>query len=188
MPEDSYVGQYLGALGALLQEVDTDKVTTAIRRLRDAGDQGHMIYSCGNGGSAMIAAEMTGDMIKQASLARDARFRMINLSDNVPAVMAYANDVSYEAVFVEQLRNFATAGDVLIGISGSGNSENVLQAVRYANEVGCYTIALTTGAGGRLKDMVDLPLVVPSTHMGHLEDVFFVLTHVMCYAFIEKAF
>ena len=82
----------------------------------------------------------------------------------------------------------STAGDVLIGISGSGNSENVLRAVEYANGIGCKTIGLTTSTGGRLKDLAQRPLAIPSDHMGRLEDAFFILTHIMCYAFIEKAF
>ena len=110
---------------------------------------------------------------------------MICLSDNVGTVMAYANDVGYESVFVEQLKNFAVPDDVLIGISGSGNSPNVLRAVEYADQVGCRTIGMTTAAGGRLKELVQLPLVVSSNHMGRLEDSFFAFTHILCYAFIE---
>ena len=96
-----------------------------------------------------------------------------------------SDDVSYESVFVEQLKNFAIAGDVLIAISGSGNSPNVIQAVQYANESDVTTIGCTTGEGGRLKDLAKIPLLVPSRHMGHLEDCFFAMTHVLCYAFIE---
>jgi D-sedoheptulose 7-phosphate isomerase len=109
----------------------------------------------------------------------------VGLTDSIATITAYGNDVGYESVFVEQLRNWAVRGDVLIAISGSGNSPNVLRAVEYANEVGCATIGLTTGKGGRLKDLATLPLLVPSGHMGRLEDAFFVLTHVMCYAFME---
>ena len=110
---------------------------------------------------------------------------MIALADSVSTLTAYANDVSYESVFVEQLKNWASPGDVLIAISGSGNSPNVLRAVEYANDRGVTTIACTTSKGGGLKSIARIPLLVPSSHMGHLEDSFFVMTHVLCYAFIE---
>ena len=100
-------------------------------------------------------------------------------------VSAYANDEGYEVVFVEPLKNFATAGDLLIAISGSGNSPNVLRAVEYANSIGCTTLGLTSGESGKLRELVKLPLLVPSRHMGRLEDCFFVFTHVLCYAFME---
>ena len=150
----------------------------AVAWLREARDAGRTIYSCGNGGSAAIASQMICDIVKGASYRHPRRFKMICLSDNIGTVMAYANDVSYESVFVEPLRNFAVKDDVLIGVSGSGNSPNVLRAVEYANEIGCRTIGLTTANGGRLKDLVALPLLVPSNHMGRLEDAFFIMTHV----------
>jgi D-sedoheptulose 7-phosphate isomerase len=100
--------------------------------------------------------------------------------------LAYANDVSYDVVFEEQLKNFAVSGDVLIAISGSGNSPNVIKAVEYANSIGCRTIGLTTSESGTLRSLANLPLVVPSNHMGRLEDIFFALTHILCYAFIEE--
>ena len=125
------------------------------------------------------------DIVKGASYQQEKRFRMMSLSDNIPTLTAYSNDVSYDDVFVEPLRNFAEPGDIVIGISGSGNSENVLRAIGYGNALGCKTIALTTGEGGKLKEVASLPLCVPSSHMGQLEDCFFILTHIVCYAFID---
>jgi D-sedoheptulose 7-phosphate isomerase len=110
---------------------------------------------------------------------------MIGLTDSIATITAYSNDVSYDCVFVEQLKNWARPGDVLVAISGSGNSPNVVQAVEFANQSGLTTIGCTTGQGGQLKELAKIPLLVPSNHMGHLEDCFFVMTHVMCYAFIE---
>jgi len=185
---ETFARRYLDDLAGVLTKIDADAVTQAVRWLREAGEQGRTIYSCGNGGSALVASQMVCDMVKQASMERPKRFKMISLTDSTGTMLAYANDLSYELIFVEPLKNFATAGDVLIAISGSGNSPNVLRAVEYANEIECKTIGLTTSTGGRLKEISQLPLVVPTDHMGRLEDVFFVLTHVMCYAFIEKAF
>jgi D-sedoheptulose 7-phosphate isomerase len=181
-----FVRSYLDDLGRLLPQIDDDALAQAVGWLREARDMGRTIYSCGNGGSAAIASQMVCDIVKGSSYQHPKRLKMICLSDNIGTVMAYANDVSYESVFVEPLRNFAVKDDVLIGVSGSGNSPNVLRAVEYANEIGCRTIGMTTAKGGRLKDLVGLPLLVPSNHMGRLEDVFFMMTHVLCYAFIEN--
>jgi len=172
-------------LGALLPRLDAARIAQAIATLRAVRDNDKTVYICGNGGSASIASQMVVDIVKGASLRKKKRFKMIGLTDSLATITAYANDEGYESVFVEPLKNFAQQGDALIAISGSGNSPNVLRAVEYANEVGCTTIGLTTGEGGQLKDLVRLPLVVPSKHMGRLEDCFFILTHVLCYAFME---
>lgn len=189
MTETSYARSYLDTLSGILQSIDDDPVERAIRALRDARDAGRTIFSCGNGGSASIASQMVVDIVKGASFGKSTpRFHMIGLTDSIATVTAYANDESYDCVFVEQLKNWAARGDVLIAISGSGNSENVIQAVEYANRVGAVTIGCTTSQGGRLKDAASIPLLVPSSHMGHLEDCFFVMTHVMCYAFMEDRY
>lgn len=186
MDTPSFVQQYLFDLSQLLQRLDSSQISTAVEWLRECRDAGRTIYACGNGGSALIASQMAVDIVKGASFNRPKRFKMIALTDAPGTIMAYANDVSYEAVFVEQLKNFAEPGDVLIAISGSGNSPNVLRAVEFANQAGCRTIGLTAAQGGRLKDLAQLSLAVPSAHMGRLEDCFFALTHVLCYAFIES--
>ena len=180
-----FASDYLAALRTALDGVDVEAVGTAVGWMKEARDRGRFIYVCGNGGSASIASQMVVDLVKGASFEREKRFKVIALTDSVATITAYANDVSYECVFAEQLRNFAAAGDVLIAISGSGNSPNVLRAVEYANGVGCRTIALTQSGGGALKDLAALTLGVPATHMGRLEDSFFVLTHILMYAFME---
>jgi D-sedoheptulose 7-phosphate isomerase len=178
--------EYLKDLKLALDGVSPEAVGTAVSWLKQARDEGRFIYVCGNGGSAAIATQMVVDLVKGASFGRDTRFKVIALAD-VGTITAYANDVNYECVFVEPLRNFAGKGDVLIAISGSGNSPNVLRAVEYANTIGCRTIGLTTSQGGALKDAANLVLGVPTGHMGRLEDSFFVLTHVLMYAFMEGA-
>jgi D-sedoheptulose 7-phosphate isomerase len=181
-----FAARYLEDLAGVVRKVDPQAIGTAIEWLREARDAGKTIYSCGNGGSALIASQMVVDVVKGASFGRSKRFKMIGLTDAPGTIMAYANDVSYDVVFEEQLKNFAVAGDVLIAISGSGNSPNVLKAVEYANRIGCRTIGLTTDGGGQLRTLAQLPLLVPSGHMGRLEDCFFAITHVLCYAFIEE--
>jgi len=184
-PTIDFVQSYLTDLASAVRGLDADALARAIACLRDARDQGQTVYSCGNGGSASIASEMVVDIVKGASFGKEKRFRMIGLSDSIATITAYANDVDYESVFVEQLKNWAKEGDVLIAISGSGNSPNVLRAVEYANQVGCTTIGCTSGESGKLRELATLPLLVPSTHMGRLEDCFYVMTHILCYAFME---
>ena len=185
MTDQQFVKDYLDDLGSLLPRLDTEKIAETVAWIRAARDRGNMIYICGNGGSASIASQMVVDIVKCASLGKKARIKMIGLTDSVSTIMAYANDEGYETVFVEPLKNFAQAGDLLIGISGSGNSKNVLRAVEYAKSVGCKTIGLTTSESGKLREVVDLPLLVPSNHMGRLEDCFFVMTHILCYTLVE---
>jgi D-sedoheptulose 7-phosphate isomerase len=181
----NFVQEYIDKLRRAFSELDPESLAQAVLCLREAGRNGQMIYSCGNGGSALIASQMVVDMVKGASRDGQPRFKMLGLADNMGTLSAYGNDVSFEAVFVEPLKNFAEKGDVLLAISGSGNSPNVLRAVEYANSIGCKTIGLTTAMGGRLKEIVQLPLLVPASHMGRLEDCFFAMTHILCYAFIE---
>ena len=181
-----FVDNYLAELGTLIDGLDNEAIATAIAWMRETRDADGTIFICGNGGSASIASQMVVDIVKGASLRKAARFKMIGLTDSIATITAYANDEGYETVFEEPLRNFARPGDLVMGISGSGNSENVLRAIRYANGADCRTIGLTTGQAGALKDLVSLALAVPSGHMGRLEDCFFVMTHVLCYAFMEE--
>jgi len=187
MSDELFARNYLQDLASLVPKLDAKRLGEAISTMRQVRDSGHTIYICGNGGSASIASQMVVDIVKGASFKKKARFKMIGLTDSMATLSAYANDEGYEVVFVEPLKNFAVAGDLLIAISGSGNSPNVLRAVEYANSIGCTTMGLTTGEGGKLRELVKLPLLVPSRHMGRLEDCFFILTHVLCYAFMEAA-
>ena len=107
MTQPSYVRRYLDDLSALVAELDDRAITQAVEWLRDCGNQGKTIYSCGNGGSALIASQMVGDLVKQASMGREPRFKMIGLTDSVGTMLAYANDVDYSSIFVEPLKNFA---------------------------------------------------------------------------------
>ncbi len=178
---------YLEDLKKTLAGLDPVSIGKAISWLKEARDSGRMVFICGNGGSASIASQMVVDMVKGASYGHKKRFRMIGLTDSVATITAYANDVGYDSIFVEQLRNFAQTADVLVAISGSGNSRNVLTAVEYANSIGCRTIGLTRADSGKLKDVAQLTLGVPNSHMGRLEDCFFVMTHILAYAFMEEA-
>lgn len=180
--DGNFATEYLSSLAGLLAKIDGGSVAQAISWMSQAEKDGRTVFTCGNGGSASIASQMVADMVKGASKASGRRFRMMALCDSVSTLTACANDIGYDSVFVEPLKVYGEPGDVLIAISGSGNSPNVLKAVEYANESGMRTIALTTSKGGRLKDIAQLSVTAPSDHMGRLEDSFFVITHVICYA------
>ncbi len=182
---NGFSSQYLHGLELLLPRLDATAIDRACACLATARDAGRTVYTSGNGGSASIASQMVVDLLKGGSYQKPRRFRALALTDSIATITAYANDVTYDDVFVEQLRNWVQPGDVLIAISGSGNSANVIKAVEFANQAGCATIGLTSAETGRLREIATLPLLVPTRHMGHLEDLFFVATHILCYAFIE---
>ena len=169
-----------------IESIDLARVDEAIEWFREARDAGRRIFVCGNGGSASTASHFACDMVKGASYNRDRRFRIMALTDQMPTITAYANDVGYECVFVEQLRNFAEPGDLVMAISGSGNSPNVLRAVEYANSIGCRTIGMTGREGGKLAPISQLNIHVPVPHMGRIEDGHMIVCHMIAYYFMEE--
>lgn len=178
--------QYKTELFKTLDALDLVKVNEAIDWLRKARDEGRRIFVCGNGGSASTASHFACDMVKGASFNRPSRFKIMALTDQLPTITAYANDVSYDAVFVEQLKNFAQPGDLVMGISGSGNSPNVLKAMEYANSIGCKTIGLTGRDGGKLGPMSQLNIQAPVPHMGRIEDAHMIVCHMIGYYFMDE--
>jgi len=181
----SFAEQYRTKLAGALDGIPLDKVEEATRRLDRARDEGRSIFVCGNGGSAATASHFVCDMVKGASYGREKRFRIQALTDAMPTITAYSNDLSYDLVFVEPLKNLAAAGDVLVAISGSGNSPNVLRAVEYANSIGCQTIGICGRDGGQLGSLAELPIRVPEPHMGRIEDAHLVVCHMISYYFME---
>ena len=183
----TFAASYKEDLLNAISRIDLDKVETATAWLREARDTDRHIFTCGNGGSASTASHFVCDVVKGASYQREKRFRILALTDSLPTLTAYSNDVNYESVFVEQLKNFAQNGDVLIAISGSGNSPNVLRAVEYARSIGCKTIGLTGRDGGKLGQAVELNIQIPVQHMGRIEDAHLVVCHMMAYELMEGA-
>jgi D-sedoheptulose 7-phosphate isomerase len=183
----TFAASYKDDLLNAINRIDLDKVEKATSWLREARDTDHHIFTCGNGGSASTASHFVCDIVKGASYQREKRFRILALTDSLPTLTAYSNDVNYEAVFVEQLKNFAQSGDVLIAISGSGNSPNVLRAVEYARSIGCKTIGLTGRDGGKLGQAAELNIQVPVQHMGRIEDAHLIVCHMMAYELMEGA-
>lgn len=183
---ESFVQNYIDDNVKLLAALDAKAIAAVIAEFGKARDDDKRIYAIGNGGSASTASHFVVDMGKGASIGREKRFKTIPLTDNMEWITALSNDISYDDVFVEQLKNFAEPGDVLLAISGSGNSENVLRAVKHANDVGCVTVGFTGFEGGKLNALVDHGIVVPSEHMGRIEDIHVILQHMICYYYMEN--
>ncbi len=181
----SFPVHYREQLLAVLGTIDIARVSQAIEWFEEARRDGRAIFVAGNGGSAATASHFVCDMVKGASFGKPSRFRIQALCDSIPAMTAYSNDLSYEDAVVEQLKNFARPADVYMAISGSGNSQNVIRAMEYANSAGCRTLALTGRDGGKLGAMAGLNICVPEMHMGRIEDAHHIICHMICYSFME---
>jgi D-sedoheptulose 7-phosphate isomerase len=181
----TFLEDYKADLLKAIDTVDLNQVHRIIEAFRVAREEGRHIFVCGNGGSAATASHFACDIGKGASFNRAARFKIMALTDQLPTLTAYANDVSYDCVFVEQLKNFAQPGDLLLCISGSGNSPNVLRAIEYANSAGCTTVALTGRDGGKLGPLAQIHVRVAAPHMGRIEDGHMIVCHMVGYYFME---
>ena len=177
---------YRSALLQTIDSIDSSLVAQAIEWFKDAREKGATIFVAGNGGSASTASHFACDMVKGASFNRDSRFRIMALTDSLPTMTAYSNDVGYDVVFAEQLKNFAKPGDLYMAISGSGNSPNVVRAMEYANQAGCKTLALTGRDGGKLGTQAQLNIQVPVPHMGRIEDAHMIICHMIAYYFMDS--
>ncbi|MGD1991557.1 MAG: SIS domain-containing protein [Anaerolineae bacterium] len=173
------IRRYLGEVQNILRMLSEEAIRDVVDVLLSANYVGSTIFTLGNGGSAATASHFACDLAKGTITADRPRFRVIPLTDNVPLMTAWSNDVAYEDMFAEQLRNLIREGDVVVAFSGSGNSENVLRAVRLARQARGITIGLSGFLGGTLKDVVDVPLVVPSHCMEQIEDVHVILCHLI---------
>lgn len=179
---DSRSHDYLGEVARTLETMKKDlpeKTKEIVSALLAARDSGRRVYVCGNGGSASTASHMASDLNKGANRSDSPRFRAIALTDNIPAMSAWANDSSYEDIFVEQLKNHLEKGDVVVGISGSGNSPNVLKAIHYGNDLGATTIGLSGLDGGKLSKVARISYVVPNGCMQQVEDIHLIIEHML---------
>jgi D-sedoheptulose 7-phosphate isomerase len=182
MDANTLITTYLQELHAAMQQTLSQPLDRAVEMLRDARARGATIFFCGNGGSASTASHFACDLGKNTVHPVKGRFRTVALVDNVAAITAWGNDNGYDQIFVEQARNLMRPGDVLVAVSGSGNSPNVLHAVSYARSLGCQVIGLIGFAGGQLKDKVDVALIVPGRSIEQAEDGHLILNHAICTA------
>lgn len=186
MNYNTLIKTYLDNEINVLQEIDVDAVNKVLNLLEESVKRDATIYIFGNGGSAATASHFQNDFNKGVSEHTDKKFRFLCLNDNVATVMAIANDIGYEEVFRFQLQGRIKEGDILIAISGSGNSPNVINAVEYGKKQGCKVVGLTGYSGGRLKEMSDISLHVPINSMQITEDVHMIFNHLMMSVFYES--
>jgi D-sedoheptulose 7-phosphate isomerase len=181
-------GAYFEQLSQLVRALPQADVDNLERLLRAAWRDGHTIFLLGNGGSAATASHLACDLGKSLVAPDRPRPHVLSLTDNVSMLTAYANDISYECVFAEQLAGLVRAGDLVLAISGSGNSPNVVAAVTTANALGAITFGLTGFEGGKLAGVTTHSLIVPSDNMQLIEDAHLVIGHAVFVALRDGDF
>jgi D-sedoheptulose 7-phosphate isomerase len=182
------LGQYLEDFNTLMRKVDAKEVDTLVDLMVEAYKSGKFVFLIGNGGSGANASHLCEDLGKGTlkDFENQKRFKVMSLTDNTPYILAYGNDLGYDRVFVEQLKNFAEPGSLLVAISGSGNSANVLKAVEWANAHGMKTVGVTGYDGGKLRKLAHHGVHVPSHNMGAVEAVHGVVFHYLLDVLYER--
>lgn len=178
---EEQIKQYIEMEKEVLDSLLAEDISNVMNLLEDARLSGKRIFICGNGGSASTASHFECDFNKGVSYDQKVKYDFECLSDNVPMMMAIANDIGYDDIFVVPLRNKLKCGDIVIGISGSGNSENVVKAIEYGNDVGAETIALVGYDGGRLKKIAKHHIHVEVNNIQIVEDMHLMLDHMMMF-------
>lgn len=174
-----FAREYLRELTDVIDHIAFGDLERVIDTIYDAYLQRHNLFIMGNGGSASTASHFVCDMNKGVSNGRENRFRMFCLSDNIPTMLAYANDQSYDDIFIEQLMNLLGQDDIVIGISASGNSTNVIKAIQYTNDLSATSIGFTGFDGGHLGKIAKFSVNVPINDMQKIEDIHLILTHMI---------
>jgi D-sedoheptulose 7-phosphate isomerase len=183
---NNYLSDYVNSQRQALESIPLDKVEELISIYRKAWEEDRQIFVFGNGGSASNASHFVTDLGKSASDKMGRRFRCISLNDNISWITAIGNDYAYEDVYQRQLYNYAKPGDLVMALSVSGSSPNLVKAFEWAKENDVYTIALTGGKRGRIAELADFSIVIDSTHYGRVEDAQMGICHMICYTFIER--
>jgi D-sedoheptulose 7-phosphate isomerase len=183
----AYIQWYLDEISSILQQLPQDQIAQVIRILEKARADHKQIFLIGNGGSAATASHFANDLLKSTVAEGKPRMKVMALTDNIPIMMAYANDCGYETIFAEQLDALAAPGDVVVAFSGSGRSPNVIRALDLARQRNVTTVGITGRDGGEMLERCDLCLVVPCQPMEQIEDVHVVLTHLIYSAIRDEA-
>jgi D-sedoheptulose 7-phosphate isomerase len=173
------VNTYFAQLENMIRAISQPDLQAVLHILEAAYLQGHRIFIMGNGGSAATASHFALDLSKNTITEGAPRLKAISLTDHVPLITAWSNDTAYEHIFAEQLTNLIEPGDVAIGISASGNSPNVINALRLAQQYEAKTVALLGAAGGKIKGMVDAYILAPGQNIEQEEDAHMILAHVI---------
>ena len=180
-----WLNNYITAQKKALDTISPAAVVPLIATLREAHRAGRRIYVCGNGGSAANSSHFVTDLGKNSSEAMPSPFRVMSLTDNTAWITAIGNDYAFDDAFLRQLQNYGETGDVLLVISVSGNSPNLVKVLEWAKPRGLKTIALVGGKRGRCAALADQVIVIEDTHYGRVEDVQMNILHMLCYAFVE---
>lgn len=178
----TYLTAYWGELADVIGAMPMGDITRAAERLLDCQRRQATVFVVGNGGSAATASHFACDLAKGTRTEGVAPFRVVPLTDNVPLLTAWGNDTSYDRIFAEQLSTLVRPGDVLVAISASGNSPNVLAAAEVARLAGATVIAWTGASGGRLRRLADLTIRVAAEPIEQVEDAHMVIAHSLCVA------
>ena len=182
----SFIRKYLNDHKSAIDSIPVDGVAKLIEKFHSALKEDRQIFVFGNGGSAANASHFVTDLGKSASDKTYKRFRCLSLNDNMQWITAIGNDYAFEDIFKRQLENYAKPGDVVMVMTVSGSSPNLVSAVKWCRENYVYTIALVGGKKGTLSTLVDQLIVIDSPHYGRVEDCHMHICHMICYAFIEN--
>ena len=180
------IENYIESLKTTLDQINIKEIEAIANIFIKARESNKQILVFGNGGSGSTASHMVCDILKGCSYEKQIRFRILCLNDNIPTILAYGNDVSYDIVFLEQLKNYLQRGDVVVAISGSGNSKNIINAIEYANDFGATTIGFTGFNGGRLKQIANLSFNANIDDMQISEDLHIIVLHIL-YKILNKS-
>ena len=185
-PIKTHTREYLERLIATLEAMPVEAIERLSETLYRAYTDGKQVFILGNGGSASTASHMAADLGKNTIGPNMRRFRIMSLNDNIPMLTALSNDLGYENVFAEQLQSLIQPGDVLIVLSGSGNSPNVIKAMEYARSQSAEVAALLGFGGGRAAELADISILVDSSDYGVVEDAHLVLNHILVEYFQQR--
>jgi D-sedoheptulose 7-phosphate isomerase len=183
---EKWVSEYIASQKSVYDSIPVDEVTKLIEKFRDVLRQDRKVFIFGNGGSAASASHFATDLGKGASRGIGKYFKVMSLNDNVSWMTALANDDTYEDVFVGQLKNYSSEGDIAFSMSVSGNSPSCVQALTWARNNGLETIALVGANKGVMAEIAHHVIVVNDRHYGRVEDAHMTICHLLCYAFMEN--
>ncbi|MCX6735936.1 MAG: SIS domain-containing protein [Candidatus Parcubacteria bacterium] len=185
MEEKEQINNYLEKVASCVKALSRDEINQVAHVIFETYKNDNIIFVFGNGGSASTASHIACDLNKGVSYGKHKKFHVHSLTDNMATITAYSNDLSYDEVFIEQLKNFLNPGDLVIALSGSGNSKNVIKAVEYANEQGNATVGLTGYDGGKLKKLAKYSINANINDMEISEDVHLILNHTIKNVFMD---
>lgn len=187
----SVAKKYLNQISQALNQINVEEIQKIANILIDAYNNNKTVFIMGNGGSASTASHMACDLgkgtLKNSYDPKEKRLRIISITDNVATITAYANDLSYDYIFSQQLHNLIKHKDVLIAVSGYGNSPNIVKALKYARSKGAITIGLLGNKGGKAKKLTDYNIIIKSSNYGIIEDLHLTLNHLLttCFSFMK---